>query len=452
MLEEETTTKWGANMNARQEALSVLLKIEKNKSYSNIAIAGVLKDESLEGADKAFFTALVYGTVERLLTLDYNLSLYLKQPLKKLKPEVLCILRMGAYQILFMDKVPNSAAINESVNLVKKKASFASGLVNAVLRKVSDGGLLLPKEPKEFRSNLETLKFLEIKYSCPTDLIKLFIESYGMENAIGILEHSVGTQPITIRVNTTKTTTEELIHILKEEGVEAVPHKAFKEGVYEELEDALCLLKPGRIETFKSFKDGLFHVQDASSQLCCKKLGVKPKDIVMDVCAAPGGKSFTLSELMKDEGTLYSFDLYPQRVSLISSGAKRLCLSCIKTDTKDAGVFYEDLPQFDKVLCDVPCAGLGIIGRKPEIRYKDLSDIDNLPDLQYHILTISSRYLKPLGRLVYSTCSLNPRENTEVVEKFIRAHKNFKLISAETVMPHIYNSDGFFVAVLERME
>lgn len=443
-MEVETTTKWGAKMNPRQEALSVLLKIEKDKSYSNIAIAGALKDENLSGADKAFFTALVYGTVERILTLDYNLSLYLKQPLKKLKPEVLCILRMGAYQILFMDKVPDRAAINESVNLAKKKASYASGLVNAVLRKVSAAGIVLPKE--------ESCNYLEIKYSCPSDLIDLFVKSYGMENAVGILEHSVGTQPITIRVNTTKTTTEELIQTLKEEGIEAIPHKAFKEGEYEEIENALCLLKPGRIEALESFKKGLFHVQDASSQLCCKKLGVEPGDVVMDVCAAPGGKSFTLSEMMEDKGTLYSFDLYPQRVDLISSGAKRLGLSCIETRVLDAAVFNEDLPVADKVLCDVPCAGLGIIGRKPEIRYKDLRDIDNLPDLQYNILTIASRYLRVFGRLVYSTCSLNPKENTEVVERFVCEHKNFRIVSSETVMPHVFNSDGFFVAVLERTE
>lgn len=420
------------------------MKIERDKSYSNIAVAGALKNVDLQNADKALFTAIVYGTVERMITLDYNLSLYLKQPLKKLKPQVLCILRMGAYQIFFMDKIPDRAAINESVNLTKSNgAGFASGLCNAVLRKLSVNGLSLPKLG-ENPSEKERLHFYSVKYSCPEELVKLFADSYGEEDAVGIMEHSLGAQPITVRVNTTRCTAEELAKRLVTEGVTVKSHETVK--------NALCLENVGSIESLDSYKDGLFHVQDASSQMCCEALGVKPGDTVFDMCAAPGGKSFTLAELMKDEGVLRAFDLYEHRVKLISSGAKRLGLHIIDARVGNAEEFVTALGLADRVLCDVPCAGLGIIGRKPEIRYKVLENIDNLPHMQYNILTNASRYLKVNGTLVYSTCSLNPEENDEVVSRFVNEHTDFRLVSMKTVLPHLNNSDGFFFAVLTRVE
>ncbi len=420
------------------------MKIEKDKSYSNIAIAGALKDAGLQNADKALFTAIVYGTIERMITLDYNLALYLKQPLKKLKPQVLSILRMGAYQVLFMDKIPDRAAINESVNLTKSNgAGFASGLVNAVLRKVSANGLKLP-EIGENPTEDERNAFYSVKYSCPRELVKLFWDSYGEENAVGIMEHSLGAQPVTVRVNTTRCTVEKLVERFALEGVTAKPHKS--------VSNALCLENVGSIEGLDTYKEGLFHVQDASSQMCCAALGVKPGDTVFDVCAAPGGKSFTLAELMENEGVLRAFDLYEHRVKLISSGAKRLGLDIVDAQVGNAEEYNGDLGLADRVLCDVPCAGLGIIGRKPEIRYKSLENIDNLPCLQYNILTTASRYLRVNGTLVYSTCSLNPAENDEVVSKFVNEHPEFELISTETVMPHLNDSDGFFIAVLTRTE
>lgn len=423
------------------------MKIERDKSYSNIAVAGALKNIDLQNADKALFTAIVYGTIERMITIDYNLEQYLKQPLRKLKPQVLCILRMGAYQILFMDKIPDRAAINESVNLTKTNgAGFASGLCNAVLRKISANGLKLPKagnNPNE-PSEEDKLFFYSVKYSCPKELVKLFVDSYGEENAVGIMEHSLGAQPVTVRVNTTRCTAAALAERLSLEGVTAKPHKS--------VANALCLENIGSIEALDSYKEGLFHVQDASSQMCCEALGVKPGDTVFDVCAAPGGKSFTLAELMEDDGILRAFDLHEHRVKLISSGAKRLGLRIVDAQVGNAEVYNANLGLADRVLCDVPCAGLGIIGRKPEIRYKALENIDNLPLMQYNILTTASRYLKVNGTLVYSTCSLNPAENDEVVLKFTDENTDFKLVSMKTVMPHLNDSDGFFFAVLTRIE
>ena len=388
---------------ARELSFETLLKIEKDNSYSNLSIAGVLKGDSLEDADKAFFTALVYGVIERKLTLDYNISLYLKQPIKKLKPEALIILRLGAYQLLFMDKIPSHAAINESVNLAKKRVNFASGLVNAVLRKIDQNGLQVPEGN------------LEIKYSCPQELIDLFINAYGIEKTIGILEHANGPQKIYARD--------------KERGLV-------------EIKDPTEINKQANS----------MHIQDKASQLCCEALAPQPGETIFDMCAAPGGKSFTIAELMQNQGVIKAFDLYPQRVKLIEDGAKKLGITIITAQVGDASKYDETIGLADKVLCDVPCAGLGDIGRKPEIRYKSIKDIEKLPPLQYNILVNSARYLKVCGTLVYSTCSLNPKENEEVVKRFLDAHDDFELVEQRTIFPHEEDCDGFFYSVIKKNE
>ncbi|MCQ2487736.1 MAG: 16S rRNA (cytosine(967)-C(5))-methyltransferase RsmB [Clostridia bacterium] len=390
-------------MTTRQLALDTLLKIEQNDAYSNLSVAGALKNNNLEGADKAFFTSLVYGVVERKLTLDFNLELYLTQPLKKLRPEARNILRLGAYQLLFMDKIPAHAAINESVKLAKKnKAQYAAGLINAVLRKISTNGLRLPKEDAD--------NYLEIKYSCPSELINHFINSYGKEKAIGILEHANGPQKIYGR----------------------------QKGV------GLVVLDPENLSNLPND----IHIQDKASQLCCEALDPKPGETVFDMCAAPGGKSFTIAELMNDEGVVKSFDLYDHRVKLINDGAKRLGLKIIEAKVGDAEKYDESLGLADRVLCDVPCSGLGDISRKPEIRYKKITDIDLLPSLQYNILIKSARYLKENGTLVYSTCALNPSENEQVVKRFLDENEGFKLKEQRTIFPQDEDCDGFFYAVL----
>ncbi len=384
---------------ARELSFETLLKIEKDNSYSNLSIAGVLKDNNLEDADKAFFTALVYGVVERKITLDYNIGLYLKQPIKKLKTEALIILRIGAYQLLFMDKIPSHAAINESVNLAKKKVNFASGLINAVLRKIDQNGLQIPEDN------------LEVKYSCPQELIDLFIDAYGKEKAIGILEHANGPQKMYARD--------------KEKGL---------------------------VELTELKINNNQHIQDKASQLCCEAIGAQPGETIFDMCAAPGGKSFTIAEIMQNKGRIVAFDLYPQRVELIAQGAKRLGIDIIDARVGDASQFDENLGLADRVLCDVPCAGLGDIGRKPEIRYKSIKDIEKLPPLQYNILVNSARYLKVYGTLVYSTCSLNPKENEEVVKRFLDAHDDFELVKQRTIFPQEEDCDGFFYSVMKKNE
>lgn len=432
----------------RQKAFEILLRIHTANAYSNLTLDTYLQKENMDVRDKAFVSALVYSVCERQLTLDYNLSCYLKQPIKKLKPEVLIALRLGAVQLLFMDKIPPSAAINESVNLVKNnKSSFASGLVNAVLRNVMRNGLQLPKESDE--------KYLSVKYSCPEWLVNLWINSYGRENAESILSHSLGEVPVYLRVNTTKIAADELIKLLADEGVVAEKCSC--------LENALVLRKQGSIEKLEAFKNGLFHVQDLSSQLCASLLNAKEGDSVLDVCSAPGGKAFTICEHMNDKGSVTACDIYPARVRLIQDSAQRLGLNSISAVVSDASAFNESFQQFDKVLCDVPCSGLGIIRRKPEIKYKSPDDIDKLHNLQYLILCMTARYVKPGGHLVYSTCSLNPAENTAICNKFLSENKDFKTAiipdgdkfgiiedNMLTVMPHLNDTDGFFIAIFER--
>ena len=430
---------------ARQTAFDILNKIQRDESYSNLALDSALDRAEIDIKDKRFVSALVYGVTERRITLDYNLSLYLSQPLKKLKPQILTALRLGAYQILFMDKIPDSAAVNESVKLIKKNgAAFASGLVNAVLHKIAKNGL-------------KTDGSMSVNYSAPEWLCKMWSESYGKENAEKILEASFGAVDNTLRVNTIKTNADELCKILSEDG--------FKCEVNGTVENSLTVKNGGAIHKTQAYRDGLFHVQDTASQLCCKALNVQDGETVIDVCAAPGGKSFTLSELMNNTGKVVSCDVYPQRLKLIKDGAERLGLNNIETVLNDGSKFNSSLAQADKILCDVPCSGLGVIRKKPEIRFKKSEEVDKLMNLQYSILCVSSRYLKIGGKLVYSTCSLNPEENENIINKFLAEHEDFKSVRvlpelkryAEdtdhlTLMPHIHGCDGFFVSCVERVK
>jgi len=437
--------------NARQIAFEALLKIHRDSAYSNLAVDAALKENShLDDRDKAFVSNIVYGTLDRLILIDYNLSLYLNQPVKKLKPELHTILRMGVYQLLFMDKVPSRAAVNESVNLAKfNKSSFAASLVNAVLRRVSDNGIRLPE------GDVNSPTYLAVKYSCPEWLISMWIDAYGIENAVALAEKALEAPPLVVRVNTVKTNAEDLIWKLAEEGVIAEKAEGF--------ENALILKNSGSVEELDSYREGLFHAQDFASQICCKALDAREGETVFDLCSAPGGKAFTIAESMNNSGCVRAFDIYQSRVDLIKNGAARLGLTNVYTYLSDASIFNENYGFADRVLCDVPCSGLGIIRRKPEIRFKNQADIDNLPDLQYRILCNAVKYLKQGGRLVYSTCTLNPKENSDVCDRFLAEHPEFSVVNVFpelprykddekylTLMPHIHSTDGFFVAVFTK--
>lgn len=432
---------------SRAAAFDILLKIHKDKAYSNLALDAMLDAESFSPVEKSFISALVYGVTERTLTLDYQLERYLSQPLKKLKPQVLVILRMGAYQLLFMDKIPVSAAVNESVKLTKSGGcAFASGLVNAVLRKVAASGLVLPEG--------DEIKRCSVEFSCPEWILKLWADCYGKENALKIAESSVGAAETVLRVNTLKITREALIERLESEGVEA------QEGTSD---NSVIIRKAGSLRELASYKEGLFHVQDTASQLCCAALGAKAGERVLDVCSAPGGKAFTTAEYMNNDGEIVACDIYGGRLKLISSGAERLGIDIIRTAENDASVYNEDFGLFDRIICDVPCAGLGVIRRKPEIRLKKQEDVDKLPEIQYSIMKTTSRYLKKGGVMIYSTCSLNRAENEDIFYKFLNEHPDFEAVKVLpevkrygedtdtlTLLPHIHMSDGFFISALRR--
>lgn len=436
---------------ARQAAFEALLKIQKEGAYSNLVVDATLKEnEHFDERDKAFFSNLVYGTLDRLILIDYNLSMYLNQPVRKLKPELHTILRLGTYQLLFLDKVPSRAAVNESVNLAKvNKSAFAASLVNAVLRRVADNGLKLPEGSENDPD------YLAIKYSCPEWLISMWIEAYGFDNAIALAEKALEAAPVVVKVNTLKTTVDDLIWKLAEEGVVAEKSTKFP--------DSLVLNNTGAVEELLAYQEGLFHAQDFASQICCKALDAKPGETVFDLCSAPGGKAFTIAQSMQNTGCVRAFDIYQSRVDLIKNGAKRLGLNNVYAYLSDATIFNENYGMADRVLCDVPCSGLGIIRRKPEIRFKKSAEIDNLPEIQYSILCNAIKYLKDGGRLVYSTCTLNPKENDEICNRFLEEHPEFEAVKVLpelrrysendkylTLMPHIHSTDGFFVAVFQK--
>lgn len=433
---------------ARQIAYEILLKIEVDKAFSNLAIDSAVKMYNPDSTDCAFISRLVYGVIERKITLDYVVSRHLSNPAKKMKPEVLTVLRMGTYQILFMDKVHSGAAVNESVKLVKaNKCEFAAGLVNAVLRKISQNDL-------EADGDLtETQKF-SVDYSVPEELVKFMIHHYGKENAESFFKASLQPKEITVRVNTLKTTAEKLKKLLRDERVNVF-------DTY--LPDALRIESDRAVYNLDCFKNGLFHVEDLSSQLCVEALELFDGASAVDVCAAPGGKSFTAAEYMNNNGVLYSCDVYEQRTELIKQGAQRLGIENIVPLVNDATVFNGNLPEADRVLCDVPCSGLGIIGKKPEIKYKRLDDTKSLLPIQMQILKTSSKYVKHGGRLVYSTCSVNPNENRRICDRFLEENPEFGSVKVLpriertvdegdylTLFPHKNNCDGFFIAAFVR--
>ncbi len=433
---------------ARQIAFEILLKIEKDKAFSNLAVDSAVKAYNPDSTDCAFISRLVYGVTERRLTLDYIISHNLQQPINKLKKDVLVILRLGVYQIIFSDKIPTSAAVNESVKLAKaNKCHYASGLVNAVLRKVGDEGFNLSDD----LSNTEKISIL---YSAPEELVKFLSYHYGEENAEAFLKSALEPKKIFIRVNTVKINGEDLKNLLQNEGV------VVKDTV---LADAFEIEVNKAVYELEAYKKGFFHVEDISSQLCVEALSPKKNAVTLDVCAAPGGKTFTLAQYMGNEGEIYSCDIYESRVKLIKDGAERLGLSCIKAMVNDATAFNPRIPKCDYVLCDVPCSGLGIIGKKPEIKYKKLDEIKELLPIQRNILETTSSYVKKGGRLVYSTCSVNPNENRKICDAFLKEHEDFYTVKALphiertvdegdylTLMMHKNNCDGFFIAVFER--
>jgi len=409
--------------NARQTAFQVLYKIFYDAAYSNLALDHALSDVK---ESKAFITRLVYGVTERKLTLDYLIEQYCHKP----KPKVLTILRMGVYQLYFMDKVPSGAAIDESVKLAKANGlDFYSKLINAVLHKIDCN-----------RINVDTIENLSIRYSVPEQLLNMWNKAYGKDAVQAFLPYLNDKPPVFAVPNTLFVDSEELQFELSCENIES-----------EIVDDIVRIDSNLDVSALRAYHNGLFHIQDLSCYNAVKALRVKENDTVIDFCSAPGGKAFTCAEMMKNKGRIIACDIHDSRIKLIENGVERLELSAVKTALNDAAVFNSELPMADKIICDVVCSGFGIIRRKPEIRYKDLDSIKQLPEIQYSILETSAGYLKKGGRLMYSTCTLNKRENEKVVERFLNNYNEYKVVEMKTVFPGENGGDGFFYSIMERV-
>ncbi|MBR6101516.1 MAG: 16S rRNA (cytosine(967)-C(5))-methyltransferase RsmB [Ruminococcus sp.] len=429
---------------ARKLAVKLLTRLDTDSAYSNLLLDEALERSQLDEQDKRFASALFYGTLERRYTLDEIIRSRLTNPDNKLSAEVRNILRTGLFQLLYMDSVPDNAAVDESVKLAKKNRNpSVSGFVNGLLRGFIRDGKKLPEAADKTHS-------LALEYSCPPWLVDKWLNEYGEDTTLRMLETSLGQAPVTVRANTLKAPLDTIIDMLHADGFGAL--------AVPDIPDCIRITGSG-IEKSRAYREGLIHVQDISCQLCCLALGACEGETVLDICSAPGGKAFAAAEMMKNKGSLLAFDLHPSRVKLINSGAERLGLTIIKGEVNNGKVFNDKLPAADRVLCDVPCSGLGVIRRKPEIKYKSPAEFERLPEIQYDILDTSSRYVKDGGTLVYSTCTLSRAENDEVTGRFLSEHPEFEkgglpAILGEgfdiTITPERFGSDGFYIAVFIR--
>ena len=436
---------------AREVAFKVLKDAEKNRTYSNIAVDRVLSRSELLGADRGLVTAIVMGVVERKLTLDAIIS-SLSQKGEQTDSDARVLLRMGIYQLYFLDRIPDHAAVNETVALAPKRLrGFINAVLREFLRRRESGRLesLFPSREEDM------LGYLSVKYSFPKDVCAEFIKIYGTERTEVIFEKFNSAPPLTLRINTLKISRDDYSGRLRESGID------FR--LSDRLENAV-LLDGVAYNELPGVDEGWFFIQDEASQICVEALGALSGETIVDVCSCPGSKSFGSAIRMKNEGKIHSFDLHKSKLPLIEKNAERLGISIIGTAERDGRTPDESLfGRADRVLCDVPCSGLGVIAKKPEIRYKSISEFERLPEIQYEILSASARYVRKGGILVYSTCTVLPRENRENVERFLSEHKEFEAVDFRvgelassygmlSLSPDIDGTDGFFVAKMRRKE
>lgn len=443
-------------INPREIAAQAMMKIMEEGAYNNMALRRLLKQNgAMPPKDRALVTEIVNGTLRNLYFIDHGINQFSKTKTEKMKPWVLAVLRTAVYQMYFM-KIPDSAACNEAVKLIAARGlAPLKGFVNGVLRTIGreKENIVLPKEG--------TAEYLSIQYSHPLWLIKMWIAYFGFEETQKLCKANNCPPDVTIRVNTLKAKKANLKNELEKNGAMVSDGKI--------VPYALHLKKTADIGGMKAFKDGLFHVQDESSQLAVEVLDPKKGEAILDLCAAPGGKSFTIAEKMENKGRLVCGDIYEHKIELISQGAERLGIMIIEARQQDATQWREEFDQvFDRVLVDAPCSGLGLMGKKPDIRLKKNGDeIDQLVPIQRQILENGAKYVKQGGTLVYSTCTLCKKENEKNMEWFLKNHPDFiaedisEFLPDElwretaklghiTLLPHESNTDGFFIAKMKR--
>ena len=437
----------------REAAFKALLAIERDGSYSNLELSKMLASDEL--SNKGFIREIVYGVTENKIYLDYILDKFIKKGAAKTKLQALIILRMGVYQILFMNSVPNYAAVNESVALARRFARGTDGFINGVLR--------------NFIRNMDSaseidvkgqLEYLSIRYSCQLKLVEELVSMLGFEHAKMLLEHAGHRPPLSIRVNVAKISVKELADRLRANGFEIEGSK---------LSDRVLLVKGGALTEANEYKEGLFSIQSEESCAIADFADAKSTELVIDLCAAPGGKAAAMAEQMLKPSTstepltetepgiaggkVVALELYEHRAALIEATARRLGLENIEVRCQNAVEQIDALVgKADLVLADVPCSGLGVIRRKPEMKYRDEFDFDELVEIQTGILETGSSYLKPGGRLIYSTCTINPRENELMVKDFLERHEEFISEKEVKLSPFDNGYDGFYMNKLKKIE
>lgn len=444
----------------RDIALNILMDIETNNTFSNIAVSKALRQNQFaDKSDRAFITRLAEGVTEYRITLDYVIDQFSKIKINKCKPMIRCILRMGVYQIMYMDSVPDSAACNEAVKLAKKHgfgslSGFVNGVLRSIARNISD--IEYPDE------HGDKVKYLSVRYSMPCHLVEKILKDYP-DCGERIIAGSFEDRATTIRVNTLKTSPQALRETLENNNI------IVRDGNYDD--KALIISGYDFIRRISGYRQGLFTVQDESSMCAVRAAGIKPGDIVIDVCAAPGGKATAAAEYLEGKGRVYSFDISEDKLELIEENVTRLGIDNVYIGRHDAtsALKYSDFTDMagdgkgafsvqnesvcaDVVIADLPCSGLGIIGRKNDIKYRVTeAQMDELVQLQRSILDIVSGYVKSGGTLLYSTCTINPDENGNNVKWFLDKHREYELVSERLFLQGIDLCDGFYYAVLRRV-
>ncbi|WP_078576210.1 16S rRNA (cytosine(967)-C(5))-methyltransferase RsmB [Salipaludibacillus agaradhaerens] len=442
--------------NVREAAVDILLKIEKNQAYSNLLINDTIKKMTVPAIDVPLLTELVYGTVQYQKRLDFYLQAFSKKPLVKLDKWVLVLLRMTVYQLVFLDRIPDHAAINEAVEIAKSRGHKGiSGMVNGLLRSMLRGDL------PDYHLIEDEVERMAVETSHPEWLLKRWIEQYGKDKARQIATANLATPVQSVRVNKVRISKQEVIALLKEDGLEIEESELIPESLR---------IKRGSVVKTSAFKQGLVTIQDEGSMLVAKILAPNPTERVLDACAAPGGKSTHLAELMNDTGDIISVDIHAHKVKLIEQQKDRLQLKAIQGMVSDARELKESFPneQFDKILVDAPCSGLGVIQRKPDLKWsKQSADVNRLAMIQDEILEKVWPLLKKNGRLVYSTCTIDQEENEDVVESFVKRHHDAEfddtfserlpelirdhkepLTGMVRLFPGEFGTDGFFISSL----
>jgi len=439
--------------NPREIAIKILKEIDEEKAYSNIAITRNINKE-LSVLDESFVREIVYGVVENKLLIDWVISKFSNIKIKKVSPIILEILRIGIYQIMFMDRIPDSAAVNESVKLAKKYGHKGSiSYVNALLRNISKNKANIKFPDK----NSNPAEYLSIKYSHPKWMIEKWIRDFGVVFTEELCIANNKKPKLNIRVNTLKINKQDLMSKLQKKGF------VVSEGKY--AEDCIMIDNPIRITDIDEFKEGLFQIQDESSMLVAQIMDPKPGDFVVDVCSAPGGKTTHIAQRMNNSGRIIARDIHQHKLELIESNTKRLGINIVELEKYDALELDKELiDRVDCCLVDAPCSGLGLIRRKPDIKWnKDKDDLLKITELQYKILTNSSKYVKKGGILIYSTCTIQREENIDLTDRFLKENPNFTLKGFENLInnnelkklakngyielyPNINDTDGFFIA------